>query len=82
MNGDEEWFTYFTEAELDLILRHICKLEDVIVRDVPESLITELVDTAMSYQLMCVGCEIPKTIRHLGHFIVLAFFLVRLAFFL
>ena len=67
MNGDEEWFTYFTEAELDLILRNICKLEDVIVRDVPESLITELVDTAMSYQLMCVGCEIPKTIRHLGH---------------
>ena len=55
MNGDEEWFTYFTKAELDLILRHICKLEEVIVRDVPESLITELVDTAMSYQLMCVG---------------------------
>ena len=67
MNGDELWFDYFTQAELDLIFRHIGKLEDVIVRDVPDSLITELVDTAMSYQLMCVGCEVPKTINHLGH---------------
>ena len=49
MNGDEEWFDYFTEAELDLICRHICKISDenVIVRDVPVSLITELVDTIL-----------------------------------
>ena len=69
MNGDVLWFDYFTEAELDLICRHICKIseENIIVRDVPESLIQELVDTVMAYQLMCVGCEMPKTIRHLGH---------------
>ena len=54
MNGDELWFDYFTEAELDLILRHICKLEDVIVRDVPESLITELVDTVYEYQMKSI----------------------------
>ena len=68
MNGDEEWFDYFTEAELDLICRHICKISDenVIVRDVPESLIQELVDTVMAYQLMCVGCVVSKTIYHLG----------------
>ena len=65
---DEEWFEYFTEAELDLILRHICKLEEeVIVRDVPEDLVQELVDTAMAYQLKCVGCEMPEKINFLGH---------------
>ena len=69
MNGDELWFDYFTEAELDLICRHICKIseENIIVRDVPESLIQELVDTVMAYQLMCVGCEVSETIYHLGH---------------
>ena len=65
---DEEWFEYFTEAELDLILRHICKLEEeAIVRDVPEDLVQELVDTAMAYQLKCVGCEMPEKINFLGH---------------